>query len=96
MEIMIKEEYGLFPDPEGIHFKCDCYDYADMCKHVAAVLYGVGTRLDYNPEDLFLLRGVNHEDLISKEGMNLKTDDSLEDSKLMGDLKDIFGIEIDS
>jgi uncharacterized Zn finger protein len=45
-------------------FDCDCPDWAGMCKHVAAVLYGVGARLDHSPEMLFLLRGVNHEELI--------------------------------
>ena len=95
MEIMIKEEYGLFPDPKEIHFDCACYDYADMCKHVAAALYGVGARLDYTPEDLFLLRGVNHEDFITQEGeMNLTPTPS--DTKLEGDLQEIFGIEINS
>jgi DNA-binding transcriptional regulator YiaG len=45
-------------------FDCDCPDWAGMCKHVAAVLYGVGARLDHSPEMLFLLRGVNHEELV--------------------------------
>jgi uncharacterized Zn finger protein len=29
-----------------------------MCKHVAAVLYGIGARIDERPELLFLLRSV--------------------------------------
>jgi len=64
MEIVSDRENGLFPLPGEITFNCDCPDWAGMCKHVAAVLYGVGTRLDYSPEMLFILRGVNHEELI--------------------------------
>ena len=51
--------------PAKCRFHCSCPDWASMCKHVAAVLYGVGSRLDSKPELLFLLRGVNHEELIA-------------------------------
>jgi len=50
--------------PGEMKFECDCPDWAGMCKHVAAALYGVGARLDQSPEMLFLLRGVNHEELV--------------------------------
>ncbi len=56
---------GLFPAPREMRFTCSCPDWADMCKHVAAVLYGVGNRLDAAPELLFLLRGVDHGELIA-------------------------------
>lgn len=49
---------GLFPAPKEIDLACSCPDWADMCKHVAAVLYGVGARLDEKPELFFTLRGV--------------------------------------
>ncbi len=65
MEIVTDRKNGLFPKPGEITMDCSCPDWADMCKHVAAVLYGVGARLDERPELLFLLRGVNHLDLIS-------------------------------
>jgi uncharacterized Zn finger protein len=55
---------GLKVLPGEMKFTCDCPDWADMCKHVAAVLYGVGARLDHSPEMLFLLRGVNHAELV--------------------------------
>lgn len=58
-------DHGLFPLPKEIGLHCSCPDWAIMCKHVAAVLYGVGARLDEQPELLFLLRGVNHEELIA-------------------------------
>jgi uncharacterized Zn finger protein len=64
MEVVSDRKEGLFPLPGEMKFDCDCPDWADMCKHVAAALYGVGARLDHSPEMLFLLRGVNHEELV--------------------------------
>ena len=64
MEVVSDRKDGLFPLPGEMKFDCDCPDWADMCKHVAAALYGVGARLDHSPEMLFLLRGVNHEELV--------------------------------
>ena len=64
MEVVAHRREGLFPLPGEMKFTCDCPDWAGMCKHVAAVLYGVGARLDHAPEMLFLLRGVNHEELV--------------------------------
>jgi uncharacterized Zn finger protein len=65
MERICRQGLGLFPEPRAIHFKCSCPDYASMCKHVAAVLYGVGARLDAQPELLFRLRAVDETDLIT-------------------------------
>ncbi len=56
---------GLFPKPHEIHLSCDCPDYADLCKHLAAVLYGIGRRLDEQPELLFTLRDVDQSELLS-------------------------------
>ena len=67
MEVVTDRKEGLFPLPGEISFDCDCPDWAVMCKHVAAVLYGVGARLDEKPELLFTLRGVNHEELIDAD-----------------------------
>jgi uncharacterized Zn finger protein/DNA-binding XRE family transcriptional regulator len=64
MEVVAHRRDGLFPLPREMKFSCDCPDWAGMCKHVAAVLYGVGARLDHAPEMLFLLRGVNYEELV--------------------------------
>jgi uncharacterized Zn finger protein len=66
MGIMTHRETGLFPSPKEIDLNCSCPDWADMCKHVAAVLYGVGARLDEKPELLFLLRHVDHQELVSQ------------------------------
>jgi uncharacterized Zn finger protein len=67
MTVVTDRQNGLFPQPKEIRFNCNCPDWADMCKHVAAVMYGVGVRLDTAPELLFRLRGVNHEELISMD-----------------------------
>ncbi len=65
MERICRQEKGLFPRPSEIKFSCSCPDFASMCKHVAAVLYGVGARLDEKPELLFRLRAVDENDLLA-------------------------------
>ena len=62
MQVVTDRQKGLFPLPGEISFDCDCPDWAVMCKHVAAVLYGVGARLDQDPALLFRLRGVKHDE----------------------------------
>ena len=95
MSVVTDRERGLFPKPGEIRFDCSCLDWASMCKHVASVLYGVGSRLDDRPESLFLLRGVDTAELIATE-MTLPgdaaTDDILADDALAG----IFGIDLDT
>ena len=71
MERICRQGEGLFPAPKEINFTCSCPDWATMCKHVAAVLYGVGARLDQSPELLFLLRKVDHNALIATAGRDL-------------------------
>ncbi|MEO5326983.1 MAG: SWIM zinc finger family protein [Magnetococcus sp. THC-1_WYH] len=66
MERLCRQDQGLFPRPKEIKFSCSCPDHAFMCKHVAAVLYGVGSRLDERPELLFLLRDVDHNDMVAR------------------------------
>ena len=93
MEVVADHEEGLFPNESEIHFSCTCPDWADMCKHVAAVLYGIGNRLDENPDLLFILRGVDPSELIKAELSTTtnETEDILEDEGLA----DIFGIDLD-
>lgn len=64
MEVVCDRINGIFPLLKDINLSCDCPDIAKMCKHIAAILYGVGSRLDLQPEQLFKLRGVNHEELV--------------------------------
>jgi uncharacterized Zn finger protein len=65
MEVMTRYDEGLFPQPSEISFTCSCPDGASMCKHVAAAMYGIGSRLDKQPELLFLLRGADSSELIA-------------------------------
>lgn len=65
MSTVTNREHGLFPLPGEIRYTCNCPDWADMCKHIAAVIYGIGARLDTQPDLLFLLRGVDHDELIT-------------------------------
>jgi len=67
MTVVTDRDKGLFPSPKEIKLSCSCPDWATMCKHVAAVLYGVGARLDQKPELLFVLRGVDHQELVSQD-----------------------------
>jgi len=68
MERITRPGTGLFPTPKEISFSCSCPDWAAMCKHVAATLYGVGARLDAQPELLFILRKVDAQELIARAG----------------------------
>jgi uncharacterized Zn finger protein len=93
MAIVTNREKGLMPQPGEIKLNCSCPDWADMCKHVAAVLYGVGSRLDKIPELLFTLRGVDAGELIST-GIALP-DTALAGKTIAADqISDIFGIDI--
>jgi uncharacterized Zn finger protein len=71
MERICRQQTGLFPSPAEIQFSCSCPDWASMCKHVAAVLYGIGARLDTQPEFLFKLRKVNETELLARAGRDL-------------------------
>src|SRR6202140_3819419 len=71
MDRVCREGDGLFPSPEEIKLSCSCPDWADMCKHVAAALYGVGARLDEKPQLLFVLRGVDENELLANAGQDL-------------------------
>jgi len=98
MEVVTDRRNGLFPLPHEISLDCDCPDWAIMCKHVAAVLYGAGTRLDTQPELLFKLRGVNHEELIDADAaINVGSRKRSGQSKRLktDDLSDVFGIDLD-
>lgn len=93
---------GLFPSPKEIDFDCSCPDIASMCKHVAATLYGVGARLDHEPNLFFLLRKIEIGDLIS-ETIRDKTEELLtlaqkKSQRILEDqdLSSVFGIELDT
>jgi uncharacterized Zn finger protein len=97
MARICKPQDGLFPAPKEISFRCSCPDWAWMCKHVAAVLYGIGARLDERPELLFLLRSVDQHDLIARADTGLRPARNGPAAPRVldtGDLSQIFGIEI--
>jgi uncharacterized Zn finger protein len=97
MERICRQNTGLFPSPKEIQLSCSCPDWADMCKHVAAVLYGIGARLDEHPELLFRLHAVEEEELIAKAGTALplaKEGPARSKVLVSKDLSDIFGLEM--
>jgi uncharacterized Zn finger protein len=97
MERICREKTGLFPAPAEIKFSCSCPDRALMCKHVAAVLYGVGARLDTQPELLFKLRNVDEKKLIAQAGSALPlSKKGLKDGRILaaGNLSQLFGLEM--
>jgi uncharacterized Zn finger protein len=97
MERICRQKTGLFPAPAEIQFSCSCPDWAYMCKHVAAVLYGIGARLDEQPELLFTLRKVEAKDLIPKagEGLSLYKSEPAGEKVLVAEgLSELFGLEM--
>jgi uncharacterized Zn finger protein len=96
MERVCSKGDGLFPAPEEIKLSCSCPDWADMCKHVAAALYGVGVRLDEKPELLFVLRNVDEKDLLVGTGGDLAIARPTPGAKVLddGDVAALFGLEM--
>lgn len=101
-DIFFNQKKGLFPNPQAISFDCSCPDWASMCKHVAAVLYGVGARFDEDPSLFFTLRGVDTKELIARAVKDM-TGELLEKTKQKSarviddaDLSTIFDIDMDS
>ncbi len=99
-EIFTHKDAGMFPSPKEITFDCSCPDWAGMCKHVAATLYGIGARLDESPELFFKMRKVEMDDLIrqaiSGHKEKLLTRATRKSSRVLEelDLSATFGIEL--
>lgn len=100
-EIFTHKDSGMFPSPKEIKFNCSCPDWAGMCKHVAATLYGIGARVDENPELFFRMRNVEMGDLIcqavSVHKEKLLARASKKSSRIIegADLSATFGIELE-
>lgn len=97
MDRVCRECDGLFPAPGEIKLSCSCPDWAGMCKHVAAVLYGVGARLDEKPALLFELRGVDENELLANAGQELSLKKAVPvTTKVLddGDVAALFGLEM--
>jgi len=100
-EIFTEKGRGLFPEPKEIKFKCSCPDWASMCKHIAATLFGVGARLDVDPLLFFILRNSDVNDLVSQAVMEkskkmikkseTKSKRVIEDA----DVSEMFGINVE-
>lgn len=101
-DLFLSEQSNLFPTEEEIHFQCDCPDYAMMCKHVVATLYGVGAKFDEDPLLFFKLRNIDVDNLISStiektsneliDKSKNKSERIIEDSDMM----DMFNIDLDN
>ncbi len=100
MRRLTKPKQGMFPQPEEIKMSCSCPDWAVLCKHVAAVLYGIGARLDHDPELLFTLRGVDHLELIEQavaaDSLDRSLGTEVDHTLAANELGEVFGIEIDN
>ena len=98
MRILTDRDTGLFPAPDEIKLDCSCPDWADMCKHVAAVLYGVGSRLDHEPQLFFTLRQVDQAELIEAAGRQILATPAGDAATAISDenLADVFGIDVES
>jgi uncharacterized Zn finger protein len=96
MDRVCRQGDGLFPKPAGIRFSCSCPDSASLCKHVAAALYGTGTRLDAEPELLFRLRAVDAREIFANLDAALPVARGTGAGKRLetGDLSGIFGIDM--
>ncbi|MBU1701171.1 MAG: hypothetical protein KJ970_16440 [Candidatus Eisenbacteria bacterium] len=98
MEIVSHMGEGLFPSPREISLSCSCPDWASMCKHVAATLYGVGARLDHNPEELFTLRGVDPAEMVETAVEQFPTTGKRRRGRVLAsdELSSVFGVEINA
>jgi uncharacterized Zn finger protein len=96
MQIVTNQSTGLFPSPKEIEMECSCPDWAGMCKHVAATLYGVGARLDQKPDLLFALRKVDHLDLVAQAAEIQSLPQGAAGAMTIDaeNLSDVFGIEL--
>ena len=100
-DIFMAQEKGMFPSPKEIEFSCSCPDWAYMCKHVAATLYGIGARLDEDPGLFFKLREVKMKDLVAGAVKDTARELLKKAKKKSGrviadaDLADVFGIDME-
>jgi uncharacterized Zn finger protein len=96
MDRVCREGDGLFPSPDEIELSCSCPDWADMCKHVAATLYGIGARLDQKPELLFVLRGVDESELFAGSGDDVSLAKAPSAANVLNDsdVAALFGLEM--
>ena len=97
MQIVTRKGAGLFPSPREILLSCSCPDWAILCKHVAATLYGVGARLDHEPKMLFTLRGVDPAEMVEAAFDRPPSGGKSRSSRMLPSdtLSSVFGVDID-
>ncbi len=95
LEEFCNKKSGLFPTPQEMELSCDCTDWCEVCKHIAAVLYGIGARLDEHPELIFTLRGIDEKELVSTAAVDSLTA-GVQSEIAPENLEDIFGITLDT
>jgi uncharacterized Zn finger protein len=88
---------GLFPEPRELTLDCSCPDAAELCKHAAAVLYGVALRLDTRPELFFDLRQADQAELIGSAtaGVACRSGRTAGKRITAERLSAVFGIELE-
>ncbi|MFM7056703.1 MAG: SWIM zinc finger family protein [Planctomycetota bacterium] len=100
MELLTSTRTGLFPAAGDLKMSCDCPDSSRCCKHLAAVFYAIGAKLDHHPELLFVLRGVDHQELVahatSAENLDRELKSAGTSELQTDDLAQLFGIELAS
>jgi len=95
LEVLAHSRTGLFPEPRELELSCSCPDVAEMCKHVAATLYGVGALLDAKPELFFTLRQVDQTELLSAPATVTRPKKAVK-TIAKKKLADVFGIELEN
>ena len=80
-EYFTSSSLNLFPKVKEMKFSCSCPDWAVLCKHVAAVLYGIGRKLDDDPMLLLRLRRIDtasfSEKIVNREAEKLALSSSI-------------------
>lgn len=68
-EIFTKSGVRLFPKLNNIETDCTCPDWANPCKHIAAVYLILGEEFDRDPFLLFKMRGMEREEMLKMAGL---------------------------
>ena len=97
LAVLTDAREGLFPEPREMKLDCSCPDSAKVCKHVAAVLYGVGARLDARPELFFVLRQADQAELLRSATVGAVSRARPGSGKRIADdrLSAVFGIDLE-
>ncbi len=60
-------DYGIIPKSlRNLRYNCSCPDYGNPCKHVGSILYVITEMIDDNPVLLFVMKGIDMQDILSE------------------------------